>query len=148
MDLKALRDHFNGEREVLISESVEEGLNLCQEWEVGVERRRRRKKRMPSENSRDTGLTAKEEMERIMEGTLDRLNREMDEMFQRLDDTDSNFGFLLRVQGLCNGTVSEELYLQENCKSSANSKVLILMENNCVRKFWNAGCRYLVDITR
>ncbi|KAJ8023965.1 hypothetical protein HOLleu_36555 [Holothuria leucospilota] len=61
MDLKALRDHFNGEWEVLISESVEEGLNLCQEWEVEVERRRRRKKRMPRENSRDTGLTAKEE---------------------------------------------------------------------------------------
>ncbi|KAJ8045247.1 hypothetical protein HOLleu_08215 [Holothuria leucospilota] len=116
MDLKALRDHFSGAREVLISESVEEGLSLCQEWEVEVERRRRRKKRMSSENSRDTGLTAKEEMERVMKGTLDRLNREMDDRFQRLHDTDSKFGFLLNVHGLCYCTVSKELHMQENCK--------------------------------
>lgn len=44
LDLKALRDHFDDKREVLISESLEEGFNLYQEWNVNVERRRKRKK--------------------------------------------------------------------------------------------------------
>ena len=33
---------------------------------------------MADENSRDAGLTAKEETERVMKGTLDSLHREMD----------------------------------------------------------------------
>ncbi|KAJ8048191.1 hypothetical protein HOLleu_00398 [Holothuria leucospilota] len=103
MDSKALISMVRGK--VLISESVEEGLNLCQEWKVEVKRRRGRKKRMPSENARDAGLTAKEEMERVMKGILDHVNREMDERFQRLHDTDSKFGFLLYVHGLCCGTI-------------------------------------------
>lgn len=44
LDLKALRDHFYDEREVLVSESLEEGVGLCQEWNIEVERRQRRKK--------------------------------------------------------------------------------------------------------
>ena len=46
LDLKALRDHFDDERE---------GLGLCQEWNINVERHQRRKKRMADENSRDAG---------------------------------------------------------------------------------------------
>ena len=38
LDLKTLRDHFDDEREVLVSESLEEGLGLCQEWNIEVER--------------------------------------------------------------------------------------------------------------
>ncbi len=109
LDLKALRDNFDDEREVLVSESLEEGLRLCQEWNIEVERRERRKKRMADENSRDAGLTAKEEMERVMKGTLDSLHREMDERFARLHDTDAKFGFLLDVEGLCYGTDSNDL---------------------------------------
>ena len=63
LDLKALRDHFDDEREVLVNESLEEGLSLCQEWNIEVEIRRRRKTRMADESSRDAGLTAKEQME-------------------------------------------------------------------------------------
>ena len=43
LDLKALRDHFDDERVVLVSGSLEEGLGLCQKWNIEVERRRRRK---------------------------------------------------------------------------------------------------------
>uniref|UniRef100_UPI00358F7EF6 zinc finger MYM-type protein 1-like n=1 Tax=Myxine glutinosa TaxID=7769 RepID=UPI00358F7EF6 len=115
LDLKALRDHFDDEREVLVSESLEEGLGLCQEWNIEVERRQRRKKRMADENSRDAGLTAKEEMERVMKGTLDRLHREMDERFARLHDTDAKFGFLLDVEGLCYG--ADSIDLKKKCEN-------------------------------
>ncbi|XP_022237284.1 uncharacterized protein LOC106478051 [Limulus polyphemus] len=106
LDLKALRNHFDDEREVLVSESLEEGLGLCQEWNIEIERRQRR---MADENSRDAGLTAKEEMERVMKGTLDCLHREIDESFARLHDTDAKFGFLLDVEGLCYGVDSNDL---------------------------------------
>ncbi|XP_013778831.1 uncharacterized protein LOC106463354 [Limulus polyphemus] len=102
LDWKTLRDHFDDEREVLVSESLKEGLGLCQEWNIEVERHQRRKKQMTDENSRNARLTAKEEMERVMKGTLDRLHREM-------DDTDSKFGFLLDVEGLCYGADSNDL---------------------------------------
>ncbi|XP_053158016.1 uncharacterized protein LOC128347425 isoform X2 [Hemicordylus capensis] len=107
--LKVLRDHFDDEREVLVSESLEEGLGLYQEWNIAVEGRQRRKKRMAGENSRDAGLTAKEEMERVMKGTLDRFHREMDERLARLHDTDARFGFLLDIEGLCYGADRNDL---------------------------------------
>ena len=62
---------------------------------------------MADENSRDVGLIpVKEEMERVMKGLL---HREMDERFKRLQDTDTKFGFLLDVVGLCYGAVHDEL---------------------------------------
>ncbi|XP_022239273.1 uncharacterized protein LOC111085357 [Limulus polyphemus] len=64
---------------------------------------------MADENSRDAGLTAKEEMERVMKGTFDCLHREMDKRFARLHDTDAKFGFLLDVEGLCYATDSNDL---------------------------------------
>ena len=44
LNLKAVRDNIEDEREVLVNESIAEGLGLCQEWNVEVERRQRRKK--------------------------------------------------------------------------------------------------------
>ena len=64
---------------------------------------------MADDNSRDAGLTAKEEMDRVMKGTIDRLHREMDERFARLHDTDAKFGFLLDVEGLCHDADGNDL---------------------------------------
>ena len=46
LDLKALRDQFDNKRKMWVSESLEEGHNRCQQWNVEIEKRRRRKKRM------------------------------------------------------------------------------------------------------
>lgn len=72
----------------------------------------------PGETERDAGLTAKEEMERVMKGVLDRLHSEMDERFTRLNDTDAKFGFLLDVEGLCypdNASSNETIDLRNRC---------------------------------
>ena len=55
---------------------------------------------MVDEDSRDSRLTAQEEMERATKGTLDRLHREMHKRFARLHGIDAKFGSLLHVQGL------------------------------------------------
>ena len=58
LDLKALRDHFDDEREMLVSESLEGGLGLYQQLNVEDEGRRR-----------NAGLTVKEKIERVLKGT-------------------------------------------------------------------------------
>ena len=58
---------------------------------------------MDGEMSRDVGLTAKEEMERVIKGTVDRLFNELKTSVQ-LMEIDEKFGFLLDVEGLCFNT--------------------------------------------
>lgn len=73
---------------------------------------------MAGETSRDAGLTDKQEIERVMKGTIDRLYMEMDERFTRLHDTDEKFGFLLDVEGLCYSVDSD--ILKTKCQNFSN----------------------------
>ncbi|XP_065662954.1 uncharacterized protein LOC136085562 [Hydra vulgaris] len=72
------------------------------------------KKRMDGEMSRDVGLTAKEEMERVIKGTVDRLFNELKTRSVRLMEIDEKFGFLLDMEELCFNT--EIKYLKDQCK--------------------------------
>lgn len=119
LDLKGLRNYFYAEREALVTESLNEGFALCQKWNVEVEKRRRRKKMMPGENSRDAELTAGQEMEKVMKESLNRLHVEMDERFTLLQDADSKFGFLLDVNALCYGVDNSDL--KKKCRSLGES---------------------------
>ena len=56
---------------------------------------------MAGENVRDEGLSATDQMKRIMKGALDRPHKEINHCFSRLFDIDVKFGFLLDVQRLC-----------------------------------------------
>lgn len=62
LDLKALRDHFLEDREVLVSESLDRGFALCEEWNVEVEKCVKCKITTAGEKCRDAGLTARKEM--------------------------------------------------------------------------------------
>lgn len=59
---------------------------------------------MAGETTSDAGLTAKEEMERVMKGSLDRIVCEISERFTQLHETDARFGFLLHIRSLRYGT--------------------------------------------
>lgn len=43
LDLKALQDHFDDERKVLVSDSLEEGIGHSQEWNIQVEKCQKQK---------------------------------------------------------------------------------------------------------
>lgn len=120
LDIKSLRDHFSGEREILVNAALEKGINICKECDVETERRQRRKKRMPGENLRDAGLTAKEEIERVMKGSLDRIVEELNARFNRLNETDEKFGFLLDAKNLCYGTDNLE-HLKKKCEGGVRA---------------------------
>ncbi|XP_047141053.1 uncharacterized protein LOC124816077 [Hydra vulgaris] len=98
----AVEEAIMSEREV--NDSIKEGNQICNEWGVKFERRQRRKKRMDGEMSRDVGLTPKEEMERIIKRTVDRLFNELKTRSIRLMEIDEKFEFLLDVEGLCFNT--------------------------------------------
>ena len=101
LDLKGLKDHFNDERERIVDACLQNEKILCDKWGVEVERRLRRKKELAGENVRDEGLSATDQMKRVMKGALNRLHKEMNNRFSRLFDIDVKFGFLLDVQRLC-----------------------------------------------
>ena len=53
---------------------------------------------MPGELARDVGLSAEEEVVRVLKSVLDRFQQEITTRFIRLNDLNSKFGFLLDVQ--------------------------------------------------
>ena len=83
-------------------DSVLKAKERCELWGVAVESRIRRRRRMPGELARDAGLSAEEEIVRIMKSILDRLQQEMTTRFTRLKDLNFKFGFLLDVDKLLN----------------------------------------------
>ena len=64
---------------------------------------------MACENVRDAGLSATDQMKRVMKGALDRLYKEMNDRFSWLFDIDIKFGFLLDVQRICYSRDCENL---------------------------------------
>ncbi|XP_065665426.1 uncharacterized protein LOC136086860 [Hydra vulgaris] len=64
--------------------------------------------------SRDVGLTAKEEIERVIKGTVNRLFNKLKKRSIRLMEIDEKFEFLLYVEGLCFNT--EFNHLKDQCK--------------------------------
>ena len=93
---------------------------------------------MDGEMSRDVGLTAKEEMERVIKGTVDRLFNELKTRSVRLMEIDEKFGFLLDMEGLYFNT--EINHLKDQFKNLAKSTVLMWMDENCTKKFWTVEC--------
>ena len=79
---------------------MENGKIFCDKWDVEFERRPRCAKK----EWRDAGLSATDQMKRVMKvftKKLDRLYKEMNDRFSRLFDIDVKFGFLVNVQRLC-----------------------------------------------
>lgn len=52
------------------------------------------------EKAADSGLSAEQEIDRIMKEAIDRLIQELKTRFMRLNDVDEKFGFLLNVEEL------------------------------------------------
>ena len=68
--------------------------------------------------AQDAGLSAEEEVVRVMKSVLDRFQQEITTRFIRLNDLNSKFGFLLDVHNLVK---SEDLNtLRKNCFDLAN----------------------------
>ncbi|GBN11866.1 hypothetical protein AVEN_202165-1 [Araneus ventricosus] len=103
LDIKALKDYFNNDRGCIVNVAQKIGEVLCEEWNVQFEKRPRKKKKMVGEKSQEAGLSARNEMERVMKSTLDLIHMEINERHFNLNEMDLKFRFLLNVEELFYG---------------------------------------------
>ncbi|GBM23903.1 hypothetical protein AVEN_208528-1 [Araneus ventricosus] len=79
---------------------------------------------MVGENSQDAGLSAKNEMERVMKSTLDRIHMEINDRFFRLNEMDLKFGFLLNVEELCCGHNTDDAIIKSAARKITSTAAL------------------------
>lgn len=113
-DLESLEQDFVQLRDNLCQDAVENAKTKCTAWEIDIDRRIRRHRRMPGELARDWGLSAEEEIARIMNSVLDRLQQEISRRFLRLKDLNTKFGFLLDTKTLLSSKTDVDA-LRKNC---------------------------------
>lgn len=98
-DIQWLKHTVSEKREKLMT-FLDKGTAQCQEWDIAIECRTRRKKSMPGETADDAGLTRREEMSRVMCCVLDKVSSEMDERFKQLMNFNDKFSFWLDTKSL------------------------------------------------
>ncbi|XP_035209687.1 uncharacterized protein LOC118184142 [Stegodyphus dumicola] len=117
-DIQALQDYLLQNRDEIFMKSLGDAKELCNACDVQAERRQRKKKKMPGEIAEDVGLTAENEMPCLMKSMLEKIHIEMADIFISLKKVDSNFGFLLDINGLM--ATGNESSLKQCCISMEN----------------------------
>ena len=112
-NLGSLRTNLAAERKGLCVRSIQKGHEIAQEWDIAIDRRVRRRRRMPGERACDAGLTMEEELSRVIKLELDTLAQEIDVRSTRLQDLNSCFEFLPDINSLLSSEREpEELFQQ------------------------------------
>ncbi|XP_066938278.1 uncharacterized protein [Macrobrachium rosenbergii] len=104
-DIEALQVYFLANREDIYQTSIKKAKELCHAWNVRIARRCRVKKKILGETGDAAGLSAENEMQHLLKGTIDRMHNEMGERYIRLHNLDSKFAFLLDIKELQSTTI-------------------------------------------
>jgi hypothetical protein len=118
LDLEGLQQQLSSIREDVCITAVTAAKDLCEKLGIRVEGRIRRRKQMPGENARDAGLSAVEEITRIMKSVIDRLIQEITTRFGRLKTLDEKFGFLFDINKLFASDTSDDI--RQHCATLAD----------------------------
>ena len=59
------------DRDVLVKQSIDIVIKICEKQEIPIEERRVRKKKMPGEHAEDVGISSVEEIKRCMLEAMD-----------------------------------------------------------------------------
>ena len=93
----------------LVKQSIETAIKICEKQEILIEERRlRRKKKMPGEQSEDVGFSAVEEIKRCMLEAMDRFRSEAEKRFSEICLLNKVFGFLIPTRW-CETKISKKL---------------------------------------
>ena len=98
-DIKGRGECLQNMREDLTSEAVSQGQLVAEKLGVS-EPRTRKKKMMPGETAHDETIFPTKRLQLKMKAVIDRLIAELKGRFERLENQDRNFGFLLDVKFL------------------------------------------------
>jgi len=70
-DLLGLRNIMSTRGEQFYLDALQEGMKKCEEWNVETSLRTKRKKKMSGDLAADAGLTAQEEIKRVLNSAAD-----------------------------------------------------------------------------
>ena len=122
-DIEALQMTLTQDRNTICKTALQKGRELCEKWGIEINRRIRRRRRNADELAADAGLSAEEEVMRVMKSAVDRLGQEMRERFACLTELNRRFGFLLDMTELLGDDrdEAEERSLRNKCKVIGNA---------------------------
>ena len=108
--MNAFIDFLVNDLDVLVKQSIETAIRICEKQEIPIkERRVRRKKKMPGGHAEDVGLLAVEEIERCMLEAIDRFQSEAEKEFSEICLLNKVFGFLNPHALLQSGNIEEDM---------------------------------------
>ena len=84
-DILGLKKIMRTPEEQFCVDATRDGMKKCEEWNVEINRRTRKGKKMPGELEVDATLTAQEETKRVMKSALDTITAGLDTRFQQLN---------------------------------------------------------------
>ena len=117
-DLRGLAEILNLKAEDMINNAIISANEYCDKWEIPIARTRRRNM-MAGETTRDVGLTAQQEMGRVMHEIMNRLKMEMNDRSVRLEDLKNRFSFLLNLNSVKIDDEIEKRQLKSDCDEFA-----------------------------
>ena len=126
------------QRESLVADAAAKATDICEEVGIVIERRIRRRRRMPGEEAEDAGLTLEQELRREMLACLDSLSQEIHQRFQQMSSICDRFQFLKSCELLRENTSDENESAFIRKLTSAYSEINSedpVMEVNRLRRF-------------
>ena len=117
-DLDGLNRIIDLKSEDTIKNAVKSASEYCEKWNVPLARVRRRKM-MPGENVKDDGLSAIEEMKRIMNEIANRLKTELSERSGRIRRLVDKFS-LVKLDSIDVEKIEHLKTLKQQCQNFAN----------------------------
>ena len=118
-DLRGLIHILNLKNDEIIHNAIDLANEYCENWGIPIARTRRRRI-MPGESARDSGLTAQEEMNRVMVEIVNRLKTEIEDRSVRLQRLSDRFSFLLNLNSVVIEDEQEREKLKKECSDFAN----------------------------
>ena len=98
-DLKSLIQILNLRSEEIMHNAVHSANECCEKWDIPIARPRR-KRMMPGEIARDSGLTAQQEINAVIKEIVNRLKMEIEDRSIRLQDLTDQFSFILSLSSI------------------------------------------------
>ena len=120
-DILGLKEIMRTRGEQFCVDAMQDGMNKCEEWNVEINLRTRKRKKMPGELEADAALTAQEETRRVIKSALDTIAAGLDTQFQQLEYLHKTFGFLLDTETLMTADAIDFDDLQRKCTDFATA---------------------------
>ena len=92
--IHSLRQFLDDGRDRLVEESIFYAIARCEEMDITITRRVRKRKRLDGVVINDENITFQEELRRELFQVVDKLRNEINKRFEQMDTINKKFGFL------------------------------------------------------